>query len=189
MSPFVKHAEGEQTDLPSIDHSTTCATYEETGTCNHGFKCRFLGAHVRKGENDIYELVNDAEKQAQNALTNTELNFIDAESRKLLQRRKVTPIPVFFEKISLTTFQYPRPITDAYLAELQGSSQQHNNKADDEEQEQEGDPQPIIIDVNDMEDEAQNDTPDVPMRAEEKKRLNWAGKTCEIWRCFDHYRI
>lgn len=40
--------------------------------------------------------------------------------------------------------------------------------------------EPIIIDVNDMEDQAQNDTPDVPMRAEEKKRLNWAGKTCEI---------
>lgn len=93
VPPFVNFAEAERLgdDLPSIDYSTTCVTYQEIGTCNHGFKCRFLGAHVKKSEDGSYELVNDAEKQARSALTNTELNFVDAESRKLLQRRKVWP--------------------------------------------------------------------------------------------------
>jgi hypothetical protein len=29
------------------------------------------------------------------------------------------------------------------------------------------------------ETEAQKDTPDVPMRPQEKRRLNWTGKTCK----------
>ena len=91
--PFLKQPEGDgcsrNTDLPSVDFSTTCAIFEESGSCKYGFKCRFLGAHVLEGENNTLELVTDADRQARSALTATELNFIDADIRKQLRTKKV----------------------------------------------------------------------------------------------------
>jgi tRNA-dihydrouridine synthase 3 len=79
-------------DLHSIDFTTACPVFTETGSCQHGFKCRFLGAHVRKvaTEPESYELVKDGDKQAKSALTSNELNFIDNDVKKALQKRKVS---------------------------------------------------------------------------------------------------
>ena len=77
----------------SLDPETRCPVHSETGSCRHGFKCRFLGAHVKSlknGFSDELLLVVDGEKAAHAAVSAMELNFIDPDVRKQLRTRKVT---------------------------------------------------------------------------------------------------
>lgn len=55
----------------------------------YGFKCRFLGAHVRTDETGNISLVGDADKKARAALTADELNFVSNDVRNLLRTKKV----------------------------------------------------------------------------------------------------
>lgn len=75
----------------SLDPTTICPVYAETGRCRHGFKCRFLGAHVKAAgcSSDELSLVVDGEKVAHVAVSAAELNFIDPDVRKQLRTRKV----------------------------------------------------------------------------------------------------
>ena len=77
----------------SLDPTTICPVHAETGKCRHGFKCRFLGAHVRtakNGSSDELSFVIDGEKVAHAAVFSAELNFVDPNVRKQLRTRKVT---------------------------------------------------------------------------------------------------
>ena len=91
--------------------------------------------------------------------------------------------------------QYPRPISDAYLKEIQQSPGGKDEKT----------PDPLETDVNPMEspgdletsapqisghsvDASQTDTPDTPMRFVEKKRLHWSGKSCKWFRTVERLR-
>lgn len=95
-----------------VDFSTQCPYYAERGACPAGWKCRFLGAHVKRvspsravvpeagGERGTgLELVTDAARVAQwearpRAVTNTahpandEVNWLSPESAKLLRSGK-----------------------------------------------------------------------------------------------------
>ena len=78
----------------SLDSTTICPVYAETGGCKHGFKCRFLGAHVKAaagGFSDELSLVTDEDKVAHVAISTAELNFVDPDVRKQLRTRKVIP--------------------------------------------------------------------------------------------------
>lgn len=90
--------------------------------------------------------------------------------------------------------QFPHPIADAYLKELQAVAEAEQKKLKQEKE--------VVMDVSELEqeagapvvppptddtapcntsrlpDESQKDTPDVPLRPAEKKRLHWKGKTC-----------
>lgn len=50
--PYVRHAErsvaGEDEIGASIDLATTCPVYADLGYCTYGWRCRFLGGHVRR---------------------------------------------------------------------------------------------------------------------------------------------
>ena len=77
----------------SLDSTTMCPVHSETGKCRHGFKCRFLGAHVEAagdGISDESSLIIDGEKAAHAAVSAAELNFVDPDVRKQLRTRKVT---------------------------------------------------------------------------------------------------
>ncbi|KAJ7075562.1 zinc finger dihydrouridine synthase [Mycena belliarum] len=100
-----------------------CPVFEETGECRFGYRCRFLGAHIRPvapvasllssgnvpSSTDAdhtepaldFELVQDAEKLARSALTSAEANRVSGHTLKLLRTKK-----------------YPFPITTAYQKEL-----------------------------------------------------------------------
>ncbi|KAF8452347.1 zinc finger dihydrouridine synthase [Boletus edulis BED1] len=148
----------------SLDFSTTCPSFDETGNCRLGLKCRFLGAHAHVDNNGAVTLITDEEKKSRIAPTNAELNQMSAETLKLLRQNK-----------------YPRPITNAYLKEIEAGKQP--NDPDEvilvqEEQAQQSVQQideVVMKQTGDTSD--QNDTPDVPTRFTEKKRLHWAGKT------------
>ena len=93
--------------------------------------------------------------------------------------------------------KYPHPISDAYLQELRDSANEAE-KGDADQQAQpngesivamtpsvsafKGDAVPGTEGTTSIpQDEtakSQVDTPDVPLRFVEKKRLHWAGKTC-----------
>lgn len=55
----------------------------------YGFKCRFLGGHVRVGESGGLALIGDDDKKARAALTAVEVNFVGTETQKLLKTKKV----------------------------------------------------------------------------------------------------
>ena len=91
VSPFVVGAEEDDPAVPhvsSLDHRTTCPSFAESGVCRLGLKCRFLGAHAKDIAGEI-TLVEDVEKKAHTALSATELNFVSAETLKLLRTKKV----------------------------------------------------------------------------------------------------
>ncbi|KZT01621.1 zinc finger dihydrouridine synthase [Laetiporus sulphureus 93-53] len=170
-SPDVEMADAKH---PSVDFKTSCPVFEKTGECKHGLKCRFLGGHVREGEDGILELVVDEEKKGRAAVAEAEVNFIDANTLKMLRTKK-----------------YLHPVSDAYLKELQakGGDEGKDTKASktDAQLALEPDAEASIApqlafdaeakQETPQEETPQEDTPDVPFRAIEKKRLHWSGKT------------
>jgi tRNA-dihydrouridine synthase 3 len=100
----------------------------------------------------------------------------------------------------LRTKKYAFPITDVYLRELQEAEKREQEREAErkrlkEEREKEGNTEGVLeenaavieqrtaIDVASAPD-ADMDTPDVPVRFMEKKRLDWKDKTCMY---FLHY--
>ena len=81
----------EEGDAPrtSLDPNTTCSLFQWTGECKHGLKCRFLGSHSRKQENGELELLVDEERKARVAASETEVNFIDADTLRKIRTKKV----------------------------------------------------------------------------------------------------
>lgn len=70
--------------------------FNEKGECRHGFKCRFLGNHVKKSESGELDLVVDQEKVARRCIETSELNYLPSESLKLLRTKKVTDLAINF---------------------------------------------------------------------------------------------
>lgn len=154
----------------SLDLSTMCPAHSETGKCRHGFKCRFLGAHVNAagdGFSEELSLSIDGEKAAHAAVSAAELNFVEPDVRKQLRTRK-----------------YRRPVSDAYLKEIQQSLDAEKETLEPPEAEvdqietsganfEASAPSTSHEDA----DTSQIDTPDSPTRFVEKMRLHWSGKT------------
>ncbi|KAF8635621.1 hypothetical protein AX15_000260 [Amanita polypyramis BW_CC] len=178
-APFVADAPVEAKEHPayhSIHLNVKCPIHEEIGECRFGFKCRFLGGHVSTNESENLDLVVDGEKKARTTVSMHEVNFVGGEVLKMLRSKK-----------------YPTPLTDAYLRDLSGQQTVTEDIIVVAEPEQDG----ISISIPDAPsrkltenveeiiqgrtgDIALNghtDTPDVPLRFFEKKRLHWAGKT------------
>ncbi|KAI1792355.1 zinc finger dihydrouridine synthase [Ganoderma leucocontextum] len=182
--PFVRlpDVEMEEGDAPrtSLDPNTTCPAFQRIGECKHGLKCRFLGSHSRTQEGVELELLVDEEKKARVAASETEVNFIDGDSLRKIRSKK-----------------YPHPIADEYLQEIKNNGE--GGKAENERAEgatvsqaaaepqdtptassdkpADGSAAPDPAPAADSADKSQDDTPDVPIRFAEKKRLHWKGKT------------
>ncbi|KAI0088312.1 zinc finger dihydrouridine synthase [Irpex rosettiformis] len=181
VSPFVSRGtedeEMNEGERPPFDTKARCPVFDEAGECRHGMRCRFLGGHARVDENGQTVLIVDEEKKAIAATTQTELNTVDAEALKQIRTKK-----------------FPHPTANAYLKELQAATEAEQKKSQEKkvavvvpEQEQ-GQETSIpeasvsVIDVpppqtEPLPDDSQKDTPDVPLRPSEKKRLHWKGKT------------
>ncbi|CAE6492764.1 unnamed protein product [Rhizoctonia solani] len=155
--PFVSLPENQalSESHPSINKASACPNFACSGKCQSGFKCRYLGSHVELQESEtgnIFKLIKDEEKYEKMKSNSLEFNFPSSGLQKVLR-----------------THKYPFPISDAYVAEI--SLLMNENKSGqviepplEPHQKTEG-----------VDPEAQNDTPDVPLRASEKKRLRWQG--------------
>lgn len=85
-----------ETGLPSsIDPKASCPVYNTRGECRSGFKCRFLGDHVRKDDDGSIQLVSDEKRVEESKDSEAELNFLPGESLKLLRTKKVCVYPAF----------------------------------------------------------------------------------------------
>ncbi|QRV83108.1 tRNA-dihydrouridine synthase 1 [Ceratobasidium sp. AG-Ba] len=140
-----------------LDGSARCPNFACSSRCQSGFKCRFLGSHVvvQKSEDGgyVYQLVKDDAKYEQVKDKTLELNY---------------PAPGLQKQ--LRTHKYPTPIADAYLDELSRLTNDEKNTGQVIEPPLEP-PKSLSLD----ELEAQKDTPDVPIRASEKRQLRWQG--------------
>lgn len=94
----------------TFDFSTTCPVYSALGYCTFGWRCRFLGAHVRRRADgdvssvggqvkiDEWEVMEDQEKKRAVELAGEEgeMNRLDPDEIKALQRKRVSgrvPMP------------------------------------------------------------------------------------------------
>ncbi|KZP04589.1 zinc finger dihydrouridine synthase [Athelia psychrophila] len=180
VSPFVHPPpQPESTDAEGIiDTSTTCPVFQETGWCRHGLKCRFLGGHAQVGEGGALMLLRDEDKEAQTAVSAKEVNFVGPEILAQLRKHK-----------------YPHPLSNAYLKEMQAAIDDEQTKQaapnTTTTPDEPATPLDVTMDVPQSESEAstliekrtgdasssQAESPDVPVRFSEKKRLHWSGKT------------
>lgn len=94
VPPFITGTEEDDStiaddNISSLERHTSCPSFAESGVCRLGLKCRFLGAHAKRDVSGVITLVKDEEKMAQTALSATELNFVSADTLKLLRSKKV----------------------------------------------------------------------------------------------------
>ena len=76
-------------EFPSIDPSTVCPYYSEHRRCKYGFKCRFLGGHIKRGEDGTLVLLRDPECEATAPATAIEKNGIEMSVLKSLRKKEV----------------------------------------------------------------------------------------------------
>jgi tRNA-dihydrouridine synthase 3 len=79
----------------SLDLSTTCPVFSETGKCREGLKCRFLGAHSKLANGDAsqpkeIQVEEDPEKCENVKESFTELNPLRPGLLKSLRTRQVS---------------------------------------------------------------------------------------------------
>ncbi|KAH7101228.1 FMN-linked oxidoreductase [Auriculariales sp. MPI-PUGE-AT-0066] len=171
--------------LPTEDVGV-CPVFAEEGICRLGWKCRFLGTHLSKTEDGKPELIRDDAKASVVKERVQELNFVQFDVLKALHRR-----------------QYAFPKSKKYLKSIENAGNNRNDpdkdsirdvavqdtKSLDPETEKPTPTDPVEAStvsptvlvssekLSDVSAEAQMDTPDVPMRPQEKRRLNWTDKT------------
>ncbi|KAF7800240.1 hypothetical protein EIP86_011487 [Pleurotus ostreatoroseus] len=154
-----------ETSSASIDPLAKCPAYETIGECKHGLKCRFLGGHVRKSEDGQYHLTVDEELKTRAAVSETEVNFVGQDTLKLIRTKKLEAASKAANDASQNKVTEDQVVV--VTEPEQGASE----------------PQIFIhvptvpVETQTSEDLSQVDTPDVPMRPAEKKRLDWRGKT------------
>ncbi|KAL7414904.1 hypothetical protein BDY24DRAFT_384976 [Mrakia frigida] len=147
-----------------------CPTFEELGYCPQGFKCRYLSAHqlAPVAPETIGDLVVNEEKKA-------------AEEPKGL-RGETNWVPAGIMK-DMRSNRYAFPIADRYLLKIDGQAPIRKGAASilapkavvsEEEMMNEQDEEEMAAASK---IDADKDIKDGPMRPEEKKRLNWEGKT------------
>jgi tRNA-dihydrouridine synthase 3 len=94
VPPFIMDTEEDNSTADdnhcSLEQHTSCPSFTDSGFCRLGLKCRFLGAHAKRDASGVITLVEDEDKRAQTALSATELNFVSADTLKLLRSKKVS---------------------------------------------------------------------------------------------------
>lgn len=92
---------------PGTDISTRCPYFDELGECKVGFKCRFLGAHVREDEEGQLQLVKNSERIQWAASNAVERNGVQSELLKQLRKREVRHPYFYFIFSYNSSFRFP----------------------------------------------------------------------------------
>ncbi|KAI0320405.1 zinc finger dihydrouridine synthase [Amylostereum chailletii] len=204
--PYVNppQSANDEADAPgSLNRSTHCPVYDEAGACRHGIKCRFLGGHASTLEDGTLSVMEDPEKKAEMATATTELNFVTGPTLKLLRTKKY-PLPI---SQAYECELKAAAAADEAKSKANKDRKQADEEIDEAESEKTevviqepdedvvpSDPQPISTSgvpqhapaselklsptkSSEVEAAAQKDTPDVPPRFAEKRRLVWTDKT------------
>jgi tRNA-dihydrouridine synthase 3 len=81
-------------ECPGASQYSRCPYYDEYGDCRVGFKCRFLGAHLKyspaeDGKQNL-TLRKDEAKMEVNGKNAVEMNGVNSELLKSLRKREVS---------------------------------------------------------------------------------------------------
>ncbi|KAG7445828.1 zinc finger dihydrouridine synthase [Guyanagaster necrorhizus] len=185
-SPFIP-----ETPPDALSDASICPVFAELGECRYGFKCRFLGSHVRTDQVGSLSLFTDEVRMANAAVSAREVNFVGSEAQKMLRSKKYQfPIADAYMKEQKFAEDAPRKSEKETLIVLEpeqmemeielSSTPAGNSASIKEENEISVENSKILSEkvvqrTGDLSSQA--DTPDVPVRYREKKRLNWSGKT------------
>lgn len=99
-APFVASGErvvgGEDAIGKTVDLATTCPVYAELGYCTFGWRCRFLGGHIKRSEGEQslthvggWELLGFPDMEGSREGRNREVNWAKVEVLHSLQKSKV----------------------------------------------------------------------------------------------------
>ncbi|KAG0321723.1 tRNA-dihydrouridine(47) synthase [NAD(P)(+)]-like protein [Linnemannia gamsii] len=167
-------------DAKDKDIGDRCVNFENTGECHYGYKCRYLGAHMDADG----KLVKDEAKMAA-----TESNTMNVFSHDLT--------------LNLRSFKFDFSRSEAYLKkmadEMAEASKEQAKEQVKKTESTESTPAatesttetPVEKDLSEMENRdvkmpkativqeevSHPDTPDVKMRPQEKKKIDFRGKT------------
>lgn len=159
----------------SVDTNTTCPVFAETGYCRQGFKCRFLGGHFALATPPVADGSNQNENSS--SATSARMTLVvDEEKRRLMEDKTREGNIMPMNKVKdIRSRKYPTPITEAYLEELNRQVDQPDGPENMEDEP----PNPVLAPPLTPKQPTTpfEDSPDVPMRPQEKKRLRWKGLT------------
>ncbi|OCF31486.1 tRNA-dihydrouridine(47) synthase [NAD(P)(+)] [Kwoniella heveanensis BCC8398] len=188
----------------TIDLSTSCPVYKDLGYCPFGWRCRFLGGHVRR----IMDGEEDVKKDGEGPVTKMGgwelLNFStdDAQGNGVWKAGE-TNRPEFDLIAKLKRNEYDFPFSRAYLSLVEpekpltlgrpnstkpgpkNKANAHKRKADAADEEAAFNEEDALNEAEALNDQipteekgyvvGESEVLDVPLRPEEKKRLNWEG--------------
>lgn len=200
-------------DLAGAKGETTiCPVLQDVGTCKAGFKCRYLGAHCVVGEDGKHVLTSTPVSSISDSIPpsskddptthdprtgtltssgGSELNYISAQTQKLLRTKKYVfeKADVFLKELDKANAKVEKRAKEEKAEresklELEGEAgvkREEDEKVEGaEEKGGAGTSVREEVDVNmamNKDIPEVDDTPDVPLRYVEKNRLHWEGKT------------
>jgi tRNA-dihydrouridine synthase 3 len=108
--PFVTPPNAGEIDpaFASVDFTTVCPVFKESGDCRHGLKCRFLGGHAHKIDNEPgIEVKKDQKREEELRNTVSELNFLGPGTLKQLRTKQVRTLLEIHLEIHLQGLNWP----------------------------------------------------------------------------------
>ncbi|GMK59212.1 hypothetical protein CspeluHIS016_0702270 [Cutaneotrichosporon spelunceum] len=182
---------GEDAIGNKIDLATTCPVYAELGYCTFGWRCRFLGGHVRRAEGEEsltrvggWELLGFPDMEGSREGRNAEVNWPKIDVLYSLQKSKydygfspkylavVEPNKTFGRKPKKQSKKKTGPVNEEDA--MNGEAEVPVEKPTDEEalnEEEAANGAASTEEKGVVPGEAE--AMDVPLRPEEKRRLNW----------------
>ncbi|TYJ52186.1 tRNA-dihydrouridine(47) synthase [NAD(P)(+)] [Cryptococcus floricola] len=183
---------GEDALGKTLDLNTVCPVYKGLGYCPFGWRCRFLGGHINKVDPAKEEKKGGPQKRmGEWEVEGWEQSELNEEGWK----QGETNWPEFENLQNLRHSTAAFPFSTAYLAHVDpekpftlGDRNDSRNKPQKRKKTVILDEEEAANEVEENEEEAQNEVEeakgyvmgesesfDVPMRPEEKRRLNWEG--------------
>ncbi|RXK36031.1 tRNA-dihydrouridine synthase 3 [Tremella mesenterica] len=169
---------GEEGVGKTLDLNTTCPVYKDLGYCPFGWRCRFLGGHVRRitegkqvktSEEGEWQLVGGQKADEKVGWKFKETNWPDGG---VLHRLRTNTYDYPFSSKYLHLIEPDKQFTlTRKRPNRSGEEGEANNQEGEEEAMNAMEQKPEIKGLVDGEAEAL----DVPLRPEEKRRLNWEG--------------
>ncbi|ODO08283.1 tRNA-dihydrouridine(47) synthase [NAD(P)(+)] [Cryptococcus wingfieldii CBS 7118] len=193
--PYVRLGErlvgGEDALGKTLDLNTVCPVYKDLGYCPFGWRCRFLGGHINKVDPAKEEQKGGPQKRmGEWQVEGWEQSELNEEGWK----QGETNWPEFENLQNLRHSTAAFPFSTAYLAHVDPEKPFTLGDRNDSRNKPQKRKKTVVLDeeeaANEVEgdEEAQNQVEevkgyvlgesesfDVPMRPEEKRRLNWEG--------------
>ncbi|ORY32093.1 tRNA-dihydrouridine(47) synthase [NAD(P)(+)] [Naematelia encephala] len=168
---------GEDEVGKTLDLGTKCPVKEDVGYCPFGWRCRYLGGHVKRLDADSESQGQSQGQRQKSRIGAWELEGQE-EDRDNQWRRGETNWPNMKVINSLKNFSYEYPFSEKYLHKIEPHRDPRLTKrpqvvkagiTDEESALNAADEEAAMNGVVPGEIEAM----DVPLRPEEKRRLNW----------------